>query len=172
MRSLTLLKHKILLSADEAALMVAERQKEGKKVVFTNGCFDILHKGHVQYLANAADCGDILIVAANTDASVRQLNKGQDRPINKEGDRLEILAALFFVDYVLLFDEDTPEKLIEDVCPDVLVKGADYDPNQTDPDHKQYIVGREKVLEYGGEVRAIDLVSGYSTTGIVNRLKG
>jgi len=171
MKSLAQLKHKILLNSGEAAMMAANRQKEGKKVVFTNGCFDILHKGHVQYLANAADCGDVLIVAVNTDASVRKLNKGKDRPINKESDRLEILAALFFVDYVLLFNEDTPVNLIEQVRPDVLAKGADYDPKQTDPKHKQYIVGREIVLQYGGEVKAIDLVAGYSTTGIVNKLK-
>lgn len=171
MKNLTTLNHKILLNESEAAIMVAERQKEGKKVVFTNGCFDILHKGHIQYLAKAADCGDALIVGVNTDASVRALNKGDERPINAEADRLELLAALFFVDYVVLFDEDTPLSLITHVKPDVLVKGADYDPNQADETHKQYIVGREVILANGGEVRAIDLVRGYSTTGIVNKLK-
>lgn len=171
MKTLTQLKHKILIDENEAALITSERQKKGQKVVFTNGCFDILHKGHVEYLTQAADCGDVLIVAVNTDSSVKAQNKGTERPINKEDDRLSLLAALFFVDYVVLFNNDTPIELIQKVQPDILAKGADYDPDQTDSNHKQYIVGREIVLKKGGEVKAIDLVSGYSTTNLVNKLK-
>ncbi|MDX1348849.1 MAG: D-glycero-beta-D-manno-heptose 1-phosphate adenylyltransferase [Putridiphycobacter sp.] len=171
MKTLTQLKHKILLNESEAAFIVSERQKEGKKVVFTNGCFDILHKGHVEYLAQAADCGDVLMVAVNTDASVKAQNKGEERPINKELDRLELLAALFFVDYVVLFNDDTPQNLIEQVTPNVLVKGADYNPNQLDKNAKDYIVGRDIVIKNGGEVKAISLLEGYSTTSIVNKLK-
>lgn len=171
MKRLTQLKSKILIDENEAALIVAKCQKQGQRVVFTNGCFDILHKGHIEYLAQAADCGDILLVAVNTDRSVKAQNKGEERPINKEEDRLSLLAALFFVDYVVLFSHDTPIELIQKVQPDVLAKGADYDPDQTDPNHKQYIVGREIVLEKGGEVKVIDLVTGYSTTNIVSKLK-
>jgi len=138
--------------------------------VFTNGCFDILHRGHIEYLSKASDCGDILIVAVNTDESVKAQGKGEERPINKEADRLELLAALFFVDYVVLFNNDTPIGLVKQIKPSVLIKGADYDPNQTDNSHKQYIVGREIVLRNGGEVRVIDLVQGYSTTRIIKKL--
>ena len=172
MKTFTQLKHKILLNHSEAAIVAQERQKNGKKVVFTNGCFDILHKGHVEYLAKAADCGDVLIVAVNTDFSVREQNKGVERPINKEQDRLELLAALFFVDFVILFGEKTPLDLIKLVQPDVLVKGADYDPKEVDDQHKKYIVGRDVVLARGGEVKVVELVQGYSTTSIVNKLKG
>ena len=171
MTVLTQLTHKILDDVSDAAQMAKKHQKEGKKIVFTNGCFDILHRGHVEYLAKAADCGDILIVGVNTDASVKAQGKGEERPINKQSDRLTILASLFFVDYLVLFDDDTPIKLIKDIKPDALVKGADYDPNQTDPSSKSYIVGRETVIENGGEVIAIDLVEGYSTTNIVNKLR-
>lgn len=172
MKNLTALKHKILLDYNEAEIVSNSKQTEGKKIVFTNGCFDILHKGHVEYLAQAADLGNILIVAVNTDISVKAQNKGIERPINKETERLELLAALFFVDYVLLFNEDTPLELIKLLQPNVLVKGADYNPKETDPTSKKYIVGREEVLKNNGKVQVIDLVSGFSTTNIVNKLKG
>lgn len=140
-----------------------------QKVVFTNGCFDILHLGHVTYLAKAAELGDQLIVALNTDRSVKAQDKGDERPINPETARLMVLASLEFIDAVILFDNDTPLKEIEFLQPDVLVKGADYDPNETDPSSKKYIVGRESVIQHGGEVKTIDLVDGFSTTSILKK---
>ena len=142
------------------------------KIVFTNGCFDILHAGHVTYLAQAAALGNKLVVAVNTDSSVKRLGKGDDRPVNSEDARVFVLSALGFVDMVILFDTDTPLEIIEALKPDVLVKGADYDPNETDPTSKKYIVGSDIVNQYGGKVEAISLVDGFSTTGIINRLKG
>ena len=141
------------------------------KIVFTNGCFDILHAGHVTYLAQAAALGNKLVVAVNTDSSVKRLGKGDDRPVNAEDARAFVLSALGFVDMVILFDTDTPIEIIEALKPDVLVKGADYDPNETDPTSKKYIVGSDIVNHYGGKVEAISLVDGFSTTGIINRLK-
>lgn len=142
-----------------------------KKIVFTNGCFDILHKGHVEYLAQAADLGDFLVVGINSDASVSNQGKGEERPINKISARATLLASLEFVDCLIEFDAQTPIQLIERVKPNVLVKGADYNPNQTDASAKDYIVGREFVLSHGGEVKVIDLVQGYSTTSILNKIK-
>ncbi len=136
-------------------------QWKDMKVVFTNGCFDILHRGHVEYLAKAADMGDVLVVGLNTDASVRRL-KGEGRPINNEEARALVLASLSFVDAVVLFDEDTPLELIKAVHPDVLVKGADYKPEE--------IVGYDFVTSYGGTVATVPLVEGYSTTSIVELL--
>ena len=132
---------------------------QGLKVVFTNGCFDILHRGHVEYLSKAADMGDVLVVGLNTDASVKRL-KGEGRPVNNQEARALVLASLSFVDAVVLFDEDTPYKLIKAVCPDVLVKGADYKPEE--------IVGYDIVTSYGGKVETVPLVEGYSTTNILN----
>ena len=142
----------------------------GKKVVFTNGCFDILHKGHVEYLAQAANLGDYLVVGINSDESVKAQNKGDERPINPIEARATVLAALGFVDAVVEFNAQTPIDLIRMIEPDVLVKGADYNPDQSNPTAKDYIVGREIVLDNGGEVKVIDLVAGYSTTNIVNKL--
>lgn len=150
---------------------VAFWKKQGEKVVFTNGCFDILHEGHVTYLAKAADLGTKMIVALNTDASVREQGKGEERPINPEASRMLLIAALSFVDAVVLFDSETPKMLIEQLVPSVLVKGADYDPEETDSKSKKYIVGRDTVLSHGGEVKTIALVPGFSTTSIVNKLK-
>lgn len=135
-------------------------RNEDKKIVFTNGCFDILHRGHVEYLAQAADMGDILVVGLNTDASVSRL-KGPLRPVNDEHARAMVLAALRFVDAVVLFEEDTPYELIKTVQPDILVKGTDYKPED--------IVGYDIVMARGGEVKTIELVKGYSTTGIIER---
>lgn len=132
-----------------------------QKIVFTNGCFDILHLGHVDYLAKAKDLGDRLIVGINSDSSVRRL-KGSHRPLQDERSRLHIIAALASVDAVILFDEDTPYELIKKVQPDVLVKGADYKP--------QDIVGYDIVSQKGGEVRTIEFIDGYSTTAIENRI--
>ena len=132
-----------------------------KKIVFTNGCFDILHRGHVEYLARAASAGDVLVVGLNTDASVRRL-KGKDRPLQDEAARAIILASLKLVDYVIMFDEDTPYELIKFIKPDILVKGSDY--------KAENIVGYDIVTQKGGEVRTIDFVEGYSTTKIINKI--
>ena len=137
-------------------------RNEGKKLVFTNGCFDILHRGHVTYLAQASDMGDVLLVGLNTDASVRRL-KGESRPVNDEQARALVLAALQFVDAVVLFDEDTPYELIRFVQPDILVKGNDY--------RVEDIVGYDIVKAKGGEVRTVALVDGYSTTEILAKAK-
>jgi len=131
-------------------------------VVFTNGCFELLHRGHVEYLAQARALGDVLVVGLNSDASVRRL-KGAGRPLVAEADRAAVVAALRCVDAVTVFDEDTPLELISTLLPDVLVKGGDY--------HLDDIVGREVVEEAGGEVRVLPFVVGYSTTKILDRLK-
>lgn len=134
-------------------------RSQGMKVVFTNGCFDILHRGHIEYLSKAADMGDVLVVGLNTDASVRRL-KGEGRPVNNEEARALVLASLSFVDAVVLFDEDTPYELIKAVHPDVLVKGADYKVEE--------IVGYDIVTSYGGKVETVPLVEGYSTTKLLS----
>jgi D-glycero-beta-D-manno-heptose 1-phosphate adenylyltransferase len=162
--------HKIL-SLEEAKTFAQTCKKSGSTVVFTNGCFDILHKGHVTYLARAADLGDKLIVAVNTDSSVKSLGKSPDRPINPQDARLLVLASLQFVDAVILFDGYTPLKEIITLQPNILVKGADYDPNETDEFSKKYIVGSKEVRALGGKVEVIDLVEGYSTTNILAKSK-
>ena len=134
----------------------------GKKIVFTNGCFDILHLGHVDYLSKAADLGDILIVGVNSDASTKVL-KGLGRPINDEIQRTTLLASLHFTDGIVLFDESTPLELIKLIQPDVLVKGSDYNLNN--------IVGSDVVQLYNGSVQTIDFIPGYSTTLIEERIK-
>ena len=136
-------------------------RKEGKTIVFSNGCFDILHRGHVEYLSKAADLGDILIIGLNTDASVRRI-KGPSRPVNDEKARAVVLAALEFVDAIMFFDEDTPYNLIKNVQPDVLVKGKDY--------KAEDIVGYDIVTNKGGKVETIELVEGFSTTNILNSM--
>ena len=147
------------------------RLKEDQ-IVFTNGCFDILHKGHVSYLAQSAGLGNRLVVALNTDASVKRQGKGDDRPVNNEDARAIVLASLGFVDLVVFFDKDTPLDVIEELNPDILVKGADYDPNESDSSAKKYIVGSDVVRKNGGEVKVIPLVEGFSTTSIIAKLKG
>jgi D-beta-D-heptose 7-phosphate kinase/D-beta-D-heptose 1-phosphate adenosyltransferase len=139
------------------------RRAQGRRIVFTNGCFDLLHVGHVRYLQAAHDMGDILIVGLNTDASVQMLNKGNSRPITPQGQRAELLAALACVDYVVLFDEPDPGQLIADLKPDILVKGGDWKPEQ--------IVGRESVEARGGLVRTIPLVPDVSTTAIIEKIR-
>jgi len=134
---------------------------EGKSVVFTNGCFDILHAGHVDYLAKAKECGDILILGLNSDASVRRI-KGEKRPIVTEEERAFILSNLKSVDYVTLFDEDTPFEIISAIIPDVLVKGADWPIDQ--------IVGRDVVENHGGMVKTIKFVNQVSTTNIIKTI--
>jgi rfaE bifunctional protein nucleotidyltransferase chain/domain len=137
-------------------------RQQGKKIVFTNGCFDILHKGHVLYLESAASLGDILIVGLNSDASVRRL-KGINRPINQEQNRAIVLAALQSVGAVVIFEEDDPLLLIQMICPDILVKGGDWPIDQ--------IIGSDFVLQRGGEVKSLHYVDGYSTTAIEQKIK-
>lgn len=143
---------------NELQAIRAELKAQGKKVVFTNGCFDILHAGHVDYLAKARACGDVLILGLNSDASVR-LIKGEKRPIVPEHERAFILSQLKVVDYVTLFDEPTPHELITAIIPDVLVKGADWAIDK--------IVGRDIVEANGGEVKTIEFVNQQSTTNII-----
>lgn len=148
---------------DEVARQISARRKAGQKIVLTNGCFDLLHAGHVSYLEEAAREGDCLIVALNSDASVRRLNKGPDRPLFDQAHRARMLAALEAVDYVVIFEEDTPHAVLRALKPDVLVKGGTY--------REEEIVGREVVLEYGGTVKALGITPGLSTTEIVRRLR-
>ncbi len=155
----------------EAQMKINNWKFKGNKVVFTNGCFDILHKGHVVYLAKAAQMGNKMVVAINSDDSVRRQQKGPERPINSEDSRSIVLAALGFVDLVVVFDANTPQELIEMFNPDVLVKGADYDPNETDSKSKKYIVGSDFVRKNNGSVQVVDLEDGFSTTSIVEKLK-
>ena len=144
---------------------------KGYKVVFTNGCFDILHLGHVSYLSQASSLGNKMILAVNTDDSVRRLGKGEDRPINDEVSRALVLAGLGFVDLVVLFNEDTPLEIIDIVNPDILVKGGDYNADQTNKQAFDYIVGSDLVRKRGGKVVTIPLVDGFSTTSILDKLK-
>ena len=137
-------------------------KRHGQKIVFTNGCFDVLHYGHVHYLLQAKALGDILVIGLNSDDSVRRL-KGPTRPINGENERAFVLAALVCVDYVTLFEEDTPEELIKVVRPDVLVKGGDYTLDN--------IVGADFVTQNGGTVTTIPFVEGFSSTRIIEKLK-
>ncbi len=146
-------------------------RSDGKKVVFTNGVFDILHVGHVTYLEAARNLGDVLVVGLNDDESVRRLNKGPERPVNPEEARAKVLASLRCVDRVVIFGDDTPLELIRNIQPDVLVKGGDYDPKVTDPNDKRYMVGAKEVIDFGGSVMTIPLVSGYSTTTILEKAK-
>lgn len=136
-------------------------KESGKKIVFTNGCFDILHTGHVSYLNEAKSCGDILVIGLNSDASVKRL-KGETRPVNNEADRKFVLENLKAVDFVFIFEEDTPLKLIKEVNPNVLVKGGDWKVEQ--------IVGSDFVMANGGEVKSLQFVNGYSTTNIIEKI--
>ena len=147
-----------ILTSEDAATRVGELKRQGKTVVFTNGCFDVLHPGHTRYLAEARKLGDALIVAINSDRSVREL-KGPSRPIFPENERAEILAALRMVDYVTIFDDLTPRSLIATLLPQVLVKGGDWAPDK--------IVGREEVESAGGKVVLIPVIDDYSTTSLV-----
>src|SRR4051812_904930 len=137
-------------------------KSNGNKVVFTNGVFDLLHIGHITYLAQAAELGDKLIIGLNSDSSVKRI-KGEDRPVNDENSRAALLAALFFVDAIVVFEEDTPINVITALMPDILVKGADY--------AIENIVGAKEVMANGGEVKTIDLVEGYSSTSIIQKIR-
>jgi len=146
-------------------------RKESDKVVFTNGCFDILHAGHVLYLSMSADLGSRLIVALNTDDSIKRQGKGQNRPVNNEEARSMVLASIAYVDLVVLFNEDTPIEIIKYIQPNVLVKGSDYDANEKNELAKTYIVGSKEVRSLGGEIITIPLLKGYSTTSIIEKIK-
>lgn len=146
----------------EAAQLTQKWKKEGLKVVFTNGCFDLLHYGHLHYLAEARALGDKLIIGVNSDASVSRL-KGAHRPIKDEKSRLLMLASLFYVDAVVSFSEDTPYELIKQVVPSILVKGGDWPVDQ--------IVGADIVLENGGEVKNLSFIEGYSTTALEEKIR-
>jgi len=133
-----------------------------KKIVFTNGCFDLLHVGHIRYLAQAKRLGDFLIIGLNSDSSVKEL-KGVDRPINSFEDRATLLSAIDSVDLVIMFEEQTPENLIKDIVPDILVKGGDY--------NIEDIVGYQTVMQNGGQVKTLSFYDGYSSTNYINKIK-
>jgi len=154
--------NKIIDSDDLLNQIVRDLHDSQKKVVFTNGCFDIMHRGHIEYLSKAADLGDILVIGLNTDDSVSRL-KGSHRPIQDEKGRAYVMASLSFVDYVVFFNEDTPYDLIKKVQPDILVKGADY--------NAEDIVGYDIVIAKGGTVETIEFVLGYSTSAIEAKIK-
>ena len=154
--------HSGILSRDEAVLQFGRANRGGRRVVFTNGCFDLLHPGHIQSLEQARSLGDALVVGINSDESVRKL-KGAGRPVLPELERAEILAALECVDAVVIFPELTPREIITALLPDVLVKGGDWPGNQ--------IVGREEVEAAGGQVVSVPVVSGYSTTAILEKMR-
>lgn len=160
MSKFDIIKSKILQGEEFERKLTYWRFKE-YKIVFTNGCFDILHAGHVEYLSKAASEGNILVIGLNSDDSVRRL-KGSHRPINNQQARAILLASLGFVDAVVLFDEDTPYKLIKTVQPDILIKGSDYKPEE--------IVGYDILTAKGGLVKTVDLVEGYSTTSIEQKI--
>ena len=160
-----------IVTLEEAKQQLEIWKLSSRKIVFTNGCFDIVHKGHVTYLAQAAQHGNCLVLGLNTDASVKRQGKGDDRPINNEDARATVLAAMSCVDLIVFFDDDTPIDLIRELKPHVLAKGADYDPSETDASSKKYIVGSDLVKADGGEVVAIPLVDGFSTTSILKKLQ-
>jgi D-beta-D-heptose 7-phosphate kinase/D-beta-D-heptose 1-phosphate adenosyltransferase len=135
---------------------------ERRKIVFTNGCFDLLHVGHIRYLAQAKKLGDFLIIGLNSDSSVKEL-KGKDRPINSFDDRATLLSAIESVDLVIMFEEQTPENLIKDIVPDILVKGGDY--------NIEDIVGYQTVMQNGGQVKTLSFYDGYSSTNYINKIK-
>lgn len=151
-----------ILNSEELILKLSFWKFKNYKIVFTNGCFDILHRGHIEYLAKAADLGDLLVIGLNTDNSVARL-KGTDRPIQDEKSRALQLASLGFVSAVVLFEEDTPYNLIKTINPDFLVKGSDYKPED--------IVGYDIIKKNGGEICTIDFIEGYSTSDLIEKIK-
>ncbi len=151
-----------IISPQEALELFTRGFRKDKQLVFTNGCFDVLHRGHIYYLSRARALGDVLVVGLNSDASVTLL-KGPGRPVNSEAARAEVLGALAFVDYIIIFDEETPLKLINRIKPDILVKGGDY--------KAEDIVGYRELTERGGRVEIIPLLEGYSSSTIIDRNK-
>jgi D-glycero-beta-D-manno-heptose 1-phosphate adenylyltransferase len=163
------MQHKIV-DLTGAVRQVEMWKLKANKVVFTNGCFDILHQGHVTYLAGAAQFGSKLVVGLNSDSSVKKQGKGDNRPVNSEEARAIVLAGLGCVDMVVIYDDETPLEVIKMLEPAVIAKGADYDANETDTSSKKYIVGSKEVKANGGEVVAIPLVDGFSTTAIIEKM--
>ena len=161
MKHLEIIKNKIL-NPDELRSIMAVKQMEGKTFAFSNGCFDLVHQGHIDYLSKSRDLADYLVIGLNTDNSVRRL-KGPRRPINDEYSRALMLASFLFVDYVVMFDEDTPYNLIKTLQPDVLIKGSDY--------KVEDIVGYDIVTARGGKVVTLDFIPGFSTTLIEKRIR-
>lgn len=158
---LSFIQSKVMMDRTDLEFLVAMWKFKDQKIIFTNGCFDIIHRGHVEYLAQAASLGNQLVIGLNTDASVKRL-KGSSRPVQDENTRAMVLASFAFVSKVVLFDEDTPYELIKLVKPDILVKGGDYAPEN--------IVGYDIVKANGGEVVTINLVEGHSTTSIISKM--
>lgn len=152
-----------ILPLDQLLSALSAERGAAKRIVFTNGCFDLMHIGHTRYLQAARELGDVLVVGVNSDASVRSLDKAPDRPIVPEAQRAEVLAALGCVDYIIIFDESDPLRVITSVQPDVLVKGGDWAIDR--------IVGRDIVEACGGVVKTIPLVPGFSTTGLLERIR-
>lgn len=150
-----------IISAGQVPGILNEALRASKKIAFTNGCFDIIHRGHIHYLSKAREKADILVVGLNSDASVKRL-KGANRPVKDEMTRAEVLASMQFIDYVILFGEDTPLKLITLVRPDILIKGGDYTIDD--------IVGYEEVMAYGGRVETIPFLEGYSSSDLIKKL--
>lgn len=161
MKHLEIIKNKIL-SSEELCSIMEVKQSEGKTFAFSNGCFDLVHQGHIDYLSKSRDLADYLVIGLNTDSSVRRL-KGPRRPINDQYSRALMLASFLFIDYVVMFDEDTPYNLIKTLHPDVLIKGSDY--------KVEDIVGYDIVTERGGKVVTLDFIPGFSTTLIEKRIR-
>ena len=153
---------KIVVKENAFRIINGQRLK-GRKIVFTNGCFDILHPGHVDYLTQARDLGNFLVLGLNTDNSVKRLNKAPNRPVNTEIARARVLAALGCIDLIVMFDEETPYNLINYLQPDILVKGGDY--------KAENVIGADIVKAKGGEIIIIPLTEGFSTTGLIEKLK-
>jgi D-glycero-beta-D-manno-heptose 1-phosphate adenylyltransferase len=151
-----------IVTIDNIKQRITEARANKKQIIFTNGCFDIIHPGHIEYLSKASDYGDIFILGLNTDNSIRKL-KGSDRPILNQHSRAIILASMFFLDYIVLFDEETPYNIIQSIQPDILVKGGDY--------KAENIVGYDIVTKKGGKVITIPLTEGFSTTNIIKKMK-
>ena len=145
----------------EATQRAAELRRQGKRIVFTNGCFDIVHAGHISSFRQAKQFGDVLFLGLNSDASIRRI-KGDKRPIVSQKNRVALLEAIRYLDYIVLFDDDTPEALIQAICPDVLVKGKDWE--------EKTVIGGDFVQQYGGEVRFIELEAGLSTTNVIEKI--
>lgn len=150
------------ITLDEARRLFNPRFRKDNKMVFTNGCFDLLHRGHIYYLSRARELGDLLVVGLNSDESVTKL-KGTDRPVNNQEARADMLGALGFVDYIIIFEEETPLDLINELKPDLLVKGGEY--------KMEEIVGHREVASWGGRVATIPMLEGYSSSSIINRNK-
>lgn len=159
-----------IISPDSAAELITKWKKGGEKVVFTNGVFDLIHQGHIAYLVDAASFGTKLVIGLNADQSVKTLEKGPSRPIKDEKSRAIILAAMEFVSAVIIFNDSTPFNLIDALKPHVLIKGGDYNPEETDPSNKKYIVGRDIVTKANGEVIVIPFLDGFSTTSLEKKI--